>query len=53
MGDRGARSSFSQDMTYIAEYMQEVNDYITNSLYKELFAYPKRMSRDQAEFQSI
>ena len=35
------------------EYIQEVNDYITNSLYKELFAYPKRMSHDQAEFQSV
>jgi len=53
MGDRGSRSSFSQDHTYITEYMQEINDYITNSLYKELFAYPKRMNREQAEFQSI
>ena len=52
-GERGARNSFSSDQTYITEYMQEVNDYITNSLYKELFAYPKRMNREQAEFQSV
>jgi len=53
MGERGIRGSFSQDQTLVNEYIQEVNDYITNSLYKELFAYPKRMSREQAEFQSV
>lgn len=53
MGERGIRGSFSQDQTLVNEYIQEVNDYITNSLYKELFAYPKRMSHEQAEFQSV
>ena len=53
MGENSMSSSFSQEQTRVNEYIQEVNDYITNSLYKELFAYPKRMSREQAEFQSV
>lgn len=51
MGDN--RLLGSQDDTLVQQYSQEINDYITNSLYKELFAYPKRMSREQAEFQSV
>ena len=49
MGDSGMRHSFAMDPTLVNDYSQEINDYITNSLYKELFAYPKRMSRDQAD----
>ena len=50
MGESSMRGSMAFDQTLVNDYIQEVNDYITNSLYKELFAYPKRMSRAQAEF---
>ena len=35
---------------YVPEFMQEINDYVTNGLYKALFANSKRMTRQEAEF---
>ena len=34
----------------VNEYMLEINDYVINQIYKELIAYPKRMSKKQSEF---
>ena len=33
--------------------MIEINDYMMTTLYKEMFAYPKRMNEEQAEYQHV
>ena len=33
-----------QTQTQVSEYMLEINDYVINQIYKELIAYPKKMS---------
>ena len=41
------------EQTHINEYMAEVNDFLTNSLFKDLTCHRKRMSTEQAEYYVI
>ena len=55
MGDMERRSrdssmTISIDWTQVRELMIEINDYMMTTLYKEMFAYPKRMNEEQAEY---
>ena len=47
---RDSSMTISIDWTQVRELMIEINDYIMNTIYKEMFAYPKRMNEEQAEY---
>lgn len=51
---RQERASMNEAVeTNLNDYMAEINDFLMDSLYKELTCIPKLMSREQAEFQHI